>query len=75
LCAKAQDAIGSVHYSRFLPLDDETLLFLADIDGDLEKLSQDLATAAGPVFDAIFEHVNNPPPTPVASNFEHSFNG
>jgi hypothetical protein len=68
--AKAQDAIGSVHYSRFLPLDDETLLFLADIDGDLAKLSQDLAKSAGPVFDAIFKHVGDPPPTPVASNAE-----
>ena len=37
--AKAQDAIGTIHYSRFLALDDETLLFLADIDGDVETLS------------------------------------
>ena len=66
--AKAQDAIGSVHYSRFLPLDDATLLFLADIDGDAEKLSGDLAKSAGPVFDAIFKHVVDPPPAPVASN-------
>ena len=66
--AKAQDAVGSVHYSRFLPLDDETLLFLADIDGEPEKLSGDLAKSAGPVFDAIFKHVVDPPPTPVASN-------
>ena len=51
--AKAQDAIGSVHYSRFLPLDDATLLFLADIDGEPEKLSGDLAKSAGSVFDAI----------------------
>ena len=65
---KAQDAIGSVHYSRFLPFDDNSLIFLADIDGDLEKLSGDLAKSAGPVFDAIFKHVENPPPTPVASN-------
>jgi hypothetical protein len=66
--AKAQDAIGSVHYSRFLALDDKTLIFLADIDGDVEKLSGDLAKSAGPVFDAIFKHVENPPPSPVASN-------
>jgi hypothetical protein len=65
---KAQDAIGSVHYSRFLPFDDNSLIFLADIDGDLEKLSGDLAKSAGPVLDAIFKHVVNPPPTPVAAN-------
>ena len=66
--AKAQDAIGSVHYSRFLPFDDNSLIFLADIDGELEKLSGDLAKSAGPVFDAIFKHVADPPPTPMASN-------
>ena len=66
--AKAQDAIGSVHYSRFLALNDEALLFLADIDGEIDKLSGDLAKSAGPVFDAIFKHVGDPPPTPVASN-------
>jgi hypothetical protein len=27
-----------------------------------------LAKAAGPLFDAIFQHVENPPPTPVANN-------
>jgi len=30
----------------------------------------DLARAAGPVFDAIFQHVDNPPSTPVADNAE-----
>jgi hypothetical protein len=68
--AKAQDTIGSVHYSRFLALDDKTLLFLADIDGDAEKLSGDLARSAGSVFDAIFKHVESPPPTPTVSNAE-----
>ena len=68
--AKAQDTVGSVHYSRFLPLNDETLLYLADIDGDEEKLFGDLARSAGPVFDAIFKHVVEPPPTPVASKSE-----
>jgi hypothetical protein len=68
--AKAQDAVGSVHYSRFLPLDDQTLIFLADIDGTVEQLGGTLAKSAGAVFDAIFKHVNNPPPTPVAGNSE-----
>ncbi len=66
--AKAQDTVGSVHYSRFLVLNDQTLLFLADIDGDEEKLSADLAKFAGQVFDTIFKHAEQPPPTPVANN-------
>lgn len=65
---QAQDAIGTVHYSRFTVLSAKTLLFLADFDGEFAQLMLDLARQAGPVFDAIFGHVDNPPPTPVANN-------
>jgi len=67
---KAQDAIGTMHYSRFTVLSDKTLLFLGDFDGEFAQLMANLAKAAGPIFDAIFQHVNNPPPSPVASNSE-----
>jgi hypothetical protein len=66
--ARVQDAIGTVHYSRFLPWNDKSLIFLADIDGDVEKLYGDFAKSASTVFNAIFKHVGDPPPTPVASN-------
>jgi hypothetical protein len=65
---KVQDVIGTIHYSRFTVLSDKTLLFLGDFDGEFAQLMADLAKTAGPIFDAIFQHVNNPPPTPVASN-------
>jgi len=29
-----------------------------------------LAKAAGPVFDAVLRHVDNPPPTPVGANID-----
>ena len=32
------------------------------------NLADALAKSAGPVFDAIFKHVDNPPPMPVANN-------
>ena len=64
----AEDAIGTVHYSRFTVLSERTLLFLADFDGEFTQLMAELARLAGPVFDAIFQHVANPPPTPVADN-------
>src|SRR5438552_18955094 len=67
---RAEDAIGTVHYSRFTVLSDKTLLFLGDFDGEFGQLMADLAKQAGPVFDAIFEHVVSPPPTPVAANAE-----
>jgi hypothetical protein len=65
---RAEDAIGTVHYSRFTVLSDRTLLFLADFDGDFGPLMLDLAQRAGPVFDVIFKHVNDPPSGPVANN-------
>jgi hypothetical protein len=68
--AKAADAIGTVHYSRFVVLSEKTLLFLADFDGEFEPLLENLAKQAGSVFDAVLEHVENPPPVPVASNIE-----
>ncbi len=65
---QAQDAIGTIHYSRFTVLSEKTLLFLGDFDGEFGTLMSELAKQTGPVFDAIFLHVVNPPPTPVAAN-------
>ena len=67
---RANDAIGTVHYSRFTVLSEKTLLFLGDFDGEFGQLMADLAKQAGPVFDSIFVHVDNAPPTPVASNVD-----
>ena len=67
---QALEAIGTVHYSRFTLLNDKTLLYLADFDGEFSELMRALAVHAGPIFDAIFQHVVDPPPTPVAGNVE-----
>jgi hypothetical protein len=67
---EATDKIGRVHYSRFTILSEKTLLFLADFDGEFDHLMSDLAKLSGPMFDAIFRHVADPPPTPVAANVE-----
>ena len=68
--AAAQDDLGTVHFSRFMVEGDEKLLFLSDIDGETDQHIERLVEKAGPVFDAIFTHVDNPPPTPVADNPE-----
>ncbi|MGB8987216.1 MAG: hypothetical protein WCC37_11480 [Candidatus Sulfotelmatobacter sp.] len=65
-----QDLIGTIHYSRFTVLSERTLLFLGDFDGEFSQLMAGLADHAGPVFDAIFQHVDGPPSTPVANNAE-----
>ena len=68
--AKAQDDLGTVHFSRFMVEGDEKLLFISDIDGEVDEHIERLVERAGPVFDAIFEHVDDPPATPVADNRE-----
>ncbi len=70
--AKAQDDLGTVHFSRFMVEGDEKLLFLSDIDGEVDQHIERLVESAGPVFDAIFEHVDDPPATPVADNRERA---
>jgi hypothetical protein len=55
---QAEDVIGTIHYSRFTVLSDKTLLFLGDFDEKFSQLMADLAKHAGPVFDAIFKHVD-----------------
>jgi hypothetical protein len=67
---RAEDAIGTVHYSRFTVLSEKTMLFLGDFDGEFGQLMLELAGRSGPKFDAIFKSVNDPPPTPVANNAE-----
>jgi hypothetical protein len=65
---EAEDTIGTIHYSRFTVLSEKTLLFLGDFDGEFADLFGELAKHTGPVFDFIFQHVDNPPPTPVAEH-------
>jgi hypothetical protein len=67
---QAEDTIGRIHYSRFTVLSEKTLLFVADFDGEFGQLMAGLATRAGPVFDTILQHVDSPPPTPVANNVD-----
>jgi len=59
--AKAQDNLGTVHFSRFMLKGDEKLLFLSDVDGEVEKHIERLVESAGPVLDAIFKHAEDPP--------------
>ena len=63
--AKAQDDLGTVHFSRFMVEGDEKLLFLSDIDGESDQHIERLVESTGPMFDAIFKHVDDPPATPV----------
>ena len=52
--ASTQDDLGTVHFSRFMVEGDEKLLFLSDIDGEVDQHLERLVESAGAVFDAIF---------------------
>jgi hypothetical protein len=67
---QVEDAIGTIYSSRFTVLNEKTLLFLGDFDGEFGPLMANLAKNAGPVFDAILQHVDGPPPSPVAINVD-----
>ena len=49
-------------------LSEKTLLFLGDFDGEFGPLMADLANSQGRCSTPSFQHVENPPPTPVAGN-------
>ena len=66
--AKTQDQLGTVHFSRFMVKGDEKLLFLSDLDGEIDTHLARLVENASPVLDAIFKHVDDAPATPVADN-------
>ena len=68
--ARVQDDLGNVHFSRFMIEGDEKLLFLSDVDGERAQHVERLVDSAGPLFEAIFEHVTDPPTAPVAGNRE-----
>ena len=67
---RAADAMGTLHYCRFIALDDLTVCMLADYDGELESVLDDLPRHFGPVLDPLLAHVSDASPTPVADHAE-----
>ena len=66
--AKVQDELGTVHFSRFMIEGDEKLLFLSDIDDEVDEHIEQFVERSGPLLDAIFEHVDHPPAAPAAAD-------
>jgi hypothetical protein len=66
---QALTQIGTVHFARFVFLHDNTeLAIITTYDGKFEKYISDFAHFIGPIFDALFEHIVDPPPLPVNKN-------
>jgi hypothetical protein len=67
----ALDAIGTVHFARFVFLDDdERLAVITTYDGDFERYIMDFVDHIGPVFDMLLRHMVDPPPLPVQQHPE-----
>jgi hypothetical protein len=67
---EAGDTIGTIHFARFVALNETTLVFISEYDGTLEDYIMDFTKSLGPLFDTIFKHVVDAPPTPIAKNAE-----
>ncbi len=65
---KRRIRIGTLHFSHWVPFENNHLGFFTIFDGDFEKYIQDFADKTSFVFDAVFPHVDGAPPTPVAKN-------
>jgi hypothetical protein len=65
---EAADTIGTLHFARFVALNETTLAFISEYDGDLRDYVMDFTKHLGPIFDLVFARVIDPPPTPIAKN-------
>ncbi|BDI31087.1 hypothetical protein CCAX7_31380 [Capsulimonas corticalis] len=63
---QALNSVGTVHFARFVFLDNNTKLgIITTFDGSFEKYIRDFAEKLGPIFDMIHVHMIDSPPLPV----------
>jgi hypothetical protein len=61
----ALDEIGTVHFARFVFLDEDRLAVITTYDGDFEPYIMDFVDYVGPVFDDLLQHMVDAPDLPV----------
>src|SRR5207248_11305748 len=64
--AKVLDHLGTVDFSRFMVKWDEKLLFLSDVDGEIDKYIERVVERAVQLLDASFKEVENTSATHLA---------
>ena len=70
---KASDAIGTLHFSHWVPFENNHLGFFTIFDGDFDEVHPGLRDKTSFAFDALFPHIVGAPPTPVAKNAQAFF--
>jgi hypothetical protein len=64
--AAALDALHSVHFARFVLLENDTrLAVITSYDGERDRYIMEFIDVLGPVFDKLLACVEGAPPTPV----------
>ena len=65
---EALNSVGTVHFSDWVPFDNDHMGFFTIYDGDFKPYIQDFADKSTVVFDTVFPHVIGAPPISVAKN-------
>jgi len=63
--------VGTVHFARFVLLEDDTrLAVITTYDDDFDEYIMDFVDALGPIFDKLLQFVDDAPTLPVQANRE-----
>ena len=65
---EALNSVGTVHFSDWVPFDNDHMGFFTVYDGDFKPYVQDFADKSTVVFDTVFPHIVGAPPISVAKN-------
>ena len=68
--SQASDAIGTLHFSHWVPFENNYIGFFTIYDGPWDPYMLDLATKTSFVWDALFPHIKAAPPPPVAKDVQ-----
>ncbi len=65
---RALDEIATVHFARFVFLDESRLAVITTYDGDFATYINEFVDHIGDVFNALLQHMDDPPPLPVQAH-------
>jgi hypothetical protein len=66
--ARALDAIGTVHFARFVFLSKTEFAVITEYDGDFDTYVMDFVHGIGSIFDQLLEEIQDAPPRPVSAH-------
>lgn len=66
--AVALNRLGTVHFARFVFIEERLLAVITTYDGSFEDYIDAFINAIGGVFDKLLAHIDGAPPLPVAQN-------